>query len=110
MATELEVWTFANLASVGSENFPTMLIPLTRAGSLLPRDGLIWLISRQPKQSALSSENWTELERAVIKDMKWWDMDELMASDDIFYPLCLKEYLPPLLNGEYPAGTITIGL
>lgn len=62
------------------------------------------------EETELSSENWTALERAVIKDMKWWDMDELMASEEIFYPLCLKEHLTPLLNGEYPAGTITIGL
>lgn len=62
------------------------------------------------EETELSSENWTALERTVIKDMKWWDMDELMASGEIFYPLCLKEHLPPLLKGEYPSGTITIGL
>lgn len=61
-------------------------------------------------ETALSSENWTELERSVIKDMKWWDIDELMASGETFYPLCLREHLPALLRGDYPADTITIGL
>jgi 8-oxo-dGTP pyrophosphatase MutT (NUDIX family) len=61
------------------------------------------------EEQALSDADWTELERAVIKDMKWWETGALMASADIFYPLCLKEHLPPILAGEYPPRVVTIG-
>ncbi len=62
------------------------------------------------EESDLSSENWTALERAVIKDMKWWNMDELMTSGETIYPLCIRDHLPPILEGEYPAALLTIGL
>lgn len=62
------------------------------------------------EEAELSRANWTELERAVVQDMKWWETDALMASDETFYPLCLKEHLPPLLAGKYPPRILTIGL
>ncbi|HUD49937.1 NUDIX hydrolase [Parvibaculum sp.] len=89
--------------------------PVWYRESVLTVKGEKWLFAETffvawTEESDLSRENWTELERAVVKDLKWWEVDELMASDEIIFPLCIREHLPPILEGEYPAALLTIGL
>lgn len=59
-------------------------------------------------EEELSDAAWTEDERRVIKSLKWWDVDELYASRDIFFPTSLKENLLPILEGIYPAAVLRI--
>ncbi|MGV8995320.1 MAG: NUDIX hydrolase [Parvibaculaceae bacterium] len=57
----------------------------------------------------LSREGWTDEEAHVIQHLKWWDIDELFASRDIFFPSSLKENLLPIIeDGILPAVTLTI--
>lgn len=56
----------------------------------------------------LSDADWTADERRVIEKLKWWEMDELFASTDTFFPLSLRENLRPLTKGLYPPATLTI--
>lgn len=56
----------------------------------------------------LSNTDWTADEHRVIKSLKWWEMDELFASTDMFFPRSLKENLLPLTEGLYPPTTLTI--
>jgi len=41
----------------------------------------------------MSSMHWTELERAVITEQRWWRQDELAATADPFYPENVAEML-----------------
>ncbi|MGH2632707.1 MAG: NUDIX hydrolase [Tepidiformaceae bacterium] len=55
-------------------------------------------------------EEWTELELQFIKEFRWWSVEEIVASPDIFVPRRLAELLPPLLAGELPAAPIEVGV
>lgn len=59
-------------------------------------------------ETALGRDGWTELERQVIHDMKWWSLQELQATREMIFPTSLVQHLPPLLAGELPAGPIAI--
>ncbi len=60
------------------------------------------------EDEALSDARWTDLERSVVKDLKWWTPRDLMASGDTFFPTSLKENLPEILAGRYPATLLRI--
>lgn len=55
-------------------------------------------------------DEWTELELQLIKEFRWWSLDEIVASPDIFVPRRLAELLPPILAGELPAVPIEVGV
>jgi 8-oxo-dGTP pyrophosphatase MutT (NUDIX family) len=57
----------------------------------------------------LSSEGWTELEREVIREMRWWTPDELRGLDEPVYPRRIADLLPDLIAGRYPAETVRLG-
>ena len=48
-------------------------------------------------------DQWTEVEVESISEFRWWSLDEILASKDVFVPRRLGELLPPLLAGV-PAG------
>ncbi len=56
----------------------------------------------------LSNADWTTDECRVIEKLKWWKMEALFASADIFFPMSLKENLLPLTKGLYPPTPLTI--
>jgi 8-oxo-dGTP pyrophosphatase MutT (NUDIX family) len=60
------------------------------------------------EDDSLSDAAWTEDERRVIKNLKWWDADELYASKEIFFPTSLKENLLSIFDGIYPATILRI--
>jgi 8-oxo-dGTP pyrophosphatase MutT (NUDIX family) len=60
------------------------------------------------ESSELSDARWTELERAVVKGLKWWEPHDLSTSGDTFFPTSLKENLPDILAGRYPDGILRI--
>jgi len=51
---------------------------------------------------ALSDAHWEEVERPVIKDMRWWTADALKASEEIILPPSLPDLFPKLLKGPLP--------
>ena len=58
---------------------------------------------------ALSSEGWTELEREVIREMRWCAPEELRGFDERVYPSRLADLLPDLIAGRYPETPIRLG-
>ena len=48
------------------------------------------------------------LEAAAFEEGKWWTLDELLASEEQTLPKRLKEFLPPIINGELPESPIDI--
>ena len=49
-------------------------------------------------------------EKAVYRSHKWWKLEELFHSDDIFIPQHLPNLLEPLIRGDIPTSPITINL
>ncbi len=54
-------------------------------------------------ETNLTFEGWTELEREVIKDMRWWTVAEIAAATEQVYPEVLAQWLPDILARKYPA-------
>jgi ADP-ribose pyrophosphatase YjhB (NUDIX family) len=52
--------------------------------------------------SQLHAQNWTELERSTIREMRWWTAADIAASDAHIFPTVLADWLPPILDGHYP--------
>ena len=46
------------------------------------------------------------MELQELAECRWWSMDEIAASEDIFVPRRLAALLPPILRGEYPGAPI----
>lgn len=45
-----------------------------------------------------------------FREHRWWTVDEVRRSDEIFVPGRLAHLLPPVLNGELPADPIDTGV
>jgi 8-oxo-dGTP diphosphatase len=45
---------------------------------------------------AVSREHWTELERKVMADHRWWSRAELAATQEVIFPENLAEMLAQL--------------
>ncbi|MFN8508819.1 MAG: NUDIX domain-containing protein [Dehalococcoidia bacterium] len=55
-----------------------------------------------PHKLEIERTSWTELELQELAECRWWTLDEIAASADIFVPRRLAALLPPILRGEYP--------
>jgi 8-oxo-dGTP pyrophosphatase MutT (NUDIX family) len=49
------------------------------------------------------------LEALAFHDLRWWRLDELMASTEPLLPVRLGELLPPLIAGDLPHPPLDIG-
>ena len=58
----------------------------------------------------VTQTGWSEIEKNVIKEMRWWTLDDLVRTDETVYPAVIKELLPPILAGDYPAKVLRIDL
>jgi len=59
-------------------------------------------------ESALSRVGWTDFEREMALDARWWTQAEIAASDEIIYPRGLADLIAPILRGEHPPSVITL--
>lgn len=66
-----------------------------------------YLLARAPHEQT-SDAGWTELERRVVGELRWWRCEDLAACPEAIYPIGLAELLQPLLAGELPAEPLTI--
>jgi ADP-ribose pyrophosphatase YjhB (NUDIX family) len=55
-------------------------------------------------------DRWTELERATIAESRWWSVEEMARSTDIFVPRRLATLLPPIVAGMLPPEPIDVGV
>ncbi|MBX3508799.1 MAG: NUDIX domain-containing protein [Parvibaculum sp.] len=58
--------------------------------------------------TGLNRDGWTDLEREVIHDMRWWTLAELQATSETIFPASLVQHLPDLLRGLIPASPFAI--
>jgi len=57
-----------------------------------------------------SREGWVALEREFVDDIRWWGLDEILASDEPVYPQDLALKLAKILQAspEYPASDVMV--
>jgi 8-oxo-dGTP pyrophosphatase MutT (NUDIX family) len=53
-------------------------------------------------------DNQLEQERMVIRNHRWWSLEELRTTSDTVFPENLAHHLEPILNGEPPSNPIDI--
>jgi ADP-ribose pyrophosphatase YjhB (NUDIX family) len=52
---------------------------------------------------------WTDVERAVVQETRWWGLDELATTADDVYPRALARELRRLLDDGVPASPYRVG-
>lgn len=69
-------------------------------------------VPARTKSSNVSLENLTDEEKPVCTKLEWFSLDKIKNCPDIIYPVLLTEteYLPAILNGNWPKKTIPIDL
>jgi 8-oxo-dGTP pyrophosphatase MutT (NUDIX family) len=67
-----------------------------------------YFVARTPARG-IETTNQTQFERVLMPEHRWWSIDEIRASSDVFAPGALAEALVPLIAGEYPPEPIDVG-
>ncbi|WP_030105771.1 NUDIX hydrolase [Actinoalloteichus caeruleus] len=67
-----------------------------------------YFLLRVADQLAPDTSGFSDLERRTVLRHRWWDLDELAASDVTVYPVRLAEMLPEVLAGEWDGRTRTV--
>ena len=64
------------------------------------------------KNTSVSLDNLTDEEKPVCTKLEWFSLEKIKNCPDIIYPVLLvePEYLPAILQGNYPSQTIPIDL
>jgi 8-oxo-dGTP pyrophosphatase MutT (NUDIX family) len=62
------------------------------------------------RTGALSDAGWSDEERKVVVDLRWFTRDELKTTTDIIKPPRLAEYVDGIITGSGPATVRTITL
>lgn len=67
-------------------------------------------IYAKTKKESVTLKNLTNEEKPVIKSLEWLSLEQIKNSNDIIYPVVLPEYLPDIINGNFPKETLIIDL
>ncbi len=79
---------------------------LIRGRAVLGRER--FFVARVEKPS-LSFDGQTDVERETLIDTRWWRLEEIRESEDLFVPRNLAELLEPILAGVMPAKPLAVG-
>jgi 8-oxo-dGTP diphosphatase len=60
------------------------------------------------RDAAVDLGNLLAHERVTYRDHRWWSLDELRASDAVFFPPGLADLLEPMLRGAIPPEPIRL--
>lgn len=84
----------------------------TRDHVLIVRGEPLWLkeifFVARTQATGWHTTGWTDLERDVVKELKWWSHEAIVESDETFYPAALKTHLQDLVQGAMPASPIRL--
>ena len=61
-------------------------------------------------KSELTMQNLTALEKKVIKEIRWFSIEEIQKSKEIIYPIELSHLLPDILAKQFPEKPLYIDL
>jgi 8-oxo-dGTP pyrophosphatase MutT (NUDIX family) len=62
-----------------------------------------WLHSNE-----LSRAGWTDLEKEVVTELRWWPIAELSETKEKVYPQGLSDLLPAIVRGELPSTLVVL--
>ncbi len=62
----------------------------------------------QTKTFEITSGNREQLERELIAEHRWWTIDEIECSSEVFVPRELGRLLRPLVLGEFPRRPLLV--
>lgn len=82
---------------------------------LLDRNGTLMLhqeifILAYTQRLNIVPQNFTEQEKTVVKDFKWWTLQELWKTTEFIVPPSLIRHIEPIMNGQVPKEAYTIDL
>lgn len=60
-------------------------------------------------EASVVRENWSVEEQEFMTEHRWWTLDDIAASTEVFVPRTLASLLPPILAGEYPEEPVETG-
>jgi 8-oxo-dGTP pyrophosphatase MutT (NUDIX family) len=66
-----------------------------------------FIVAHAP-HARLSRAGWTQLERDMVLDMRWFTLAQVQALRERHYPSELAALLPPILAGDYPSSVIQL--
>ena len=58
--------------------------------------------------TSINLDNMEDLERSVYRAHRWWEVEAIRASDELFYPTGLGELLTPIVAGQLPDHPLPI--
>ena len=58
----------------------------------------------------INTDGWEDLERTFMDAGRWWSLDEIIASNEVFVPRRLAELLPSIIDGHYPPTPLDCGI
>lgn len=74
-----------------------------------------WDFDQNERIHVAHSDGSTDLERRLeafealaFREQRWWDVADLLANDEPTVPPRLREFLPPIVAGDYPDPPIDI--
>jgi 8-oxo-dGTP pyrophosphatase MutT (NUDIX family) len=62
------------------------------------------------EETGLSDAGWSEGERAAIKEMRWWPVEELISTAEVILPPLLPSLVQPIARGIIPKEISVIDL
>ena len=57
----------------------------------------------------VTADGHTEEELTFLRGHRWWSVDEIRASDEVFVPRDFASLVSPLVEGKVPARPLTVG-
>jgi 8-oxo-dGTP diphosphatase len=61
------------------------------------------------KSHTVDTARFEPAESAVIRAHRWWALDEIIESDELFAPADLGVLIAPLMRGELPESPVVVG-
>ena len=105
VSREIEEETGLRRVRLGKEVWYTEHVLVMRGEARLLQETFVMA---HADDTELSKAGWTNDERRVIKGLKWWDMEALLASEETFFPRSLQRNILSLARNEIPPTKIMI--
>lgn len=62
------------------------------------------------KKKEISTENFTEQEKRLVKECRWFSLEDIKNCEEVIYPVGLETHLADILKGKYPKTSTEIEL
>ena len=66
-----------------------------------------YVVAHAPHED-VSTAGFTEIEREVIRDLRWWSIEDIAATRETIFPNALARLLPDIIAGRLPPQPIDL--